>query len=104
MRDSSLFLLQALKISAALDCRMCSPKRHMHAGCSGQIIAYTSVQLNARLVLSIPKCINAECHHIRPGLWLRNGVMGMLGTQGREDRVCWQVWLRFCMQPSSSDI
>lgn len=30
-------------------------------------------------------------------LWLRNGVMGMLGTQDREDRVCWQVWLRYCI-------
>lgn len=101
---ASLFLLQPLKIWAALDCRMCNPKRHTHVGCSGQIIAHTSVQFNAQLVMCIPKCINAGCHHVRPGLWLRNGVMGMLGMQGREDKVCWQVWLHFCMQSLSSDI
>lgn len=89
MKAFSLFLLQALKLLAALDCRMCNPTRHTHVGRAGQIIAYTSVQLNACLVKRIPKYMNAGCHHVKPGLWLRNGVMGVLRTQGREDRVCW---------------
>lgn len=52
-----------------------NPKRDTHVGCASQIIACTNVQLNACLVICIPKYMIAVYHRVKLGLHLRGGAM-----------------------------